>query len=215
MSRSKPTTNYSFPFSDRRILIAYPSYSEIPITPRQIQLRHQACTNQVSQDSLTQQELAELCMKSTISHLPASDQRLDVYRKQSNDPICQQISKYCLEGWPNKNQLDVELKPYWDAQGELTEGNGVLMYGQRMVVPKPLQAETLQKIHEGQQGITRCRLRAKMSVWWRGLSKQLKSYVEKCPECAKDVKPSKEPLIPTSLPAYPWQKVTSMERTIL
>ena len=166
--------------------------------------------NQTSQDSSTQQELAELCMKSTISHLPASDQRLDVYRKaQSNDPICQQISKYCLEGWPNKNQLDAELKPYWDAQGELTEGDGVLMYGQRMVVPKPLQAETLQKIHEGHQGITRCRLRAKMSVWWPGLSKQLKSYVEKCPECARDAKPSKEPLIPTSLPAYPWQKVAT------
>ena len=39
-----------------------------------------------SQDVKTQQELAELCMKSTISHLPASDQRLDAYKKaQVND----------------------------------------------------------------------------------------------------------------------------------
>ena len=37
--------------------------------------------NPTSQDTLTQQDLAELCMMSTISHLPASDKRLDVYKK--------------------------------------------------------------------------------------------------------------------------------------
>ena len=46
-------------------------------------------------------------------------------------------------------------------------------------------------------------------MWWPGLSKQLKSYIEKCPECARDAKTSKEPLIHTSLPAYPWQKVAA------
>ena len=163
-----------------------------------------------SQNAMTQQELAELCMKSTISYLPASDQRLEVYKKaQVNDATCTQILAYCRDGWPNRSQLDSTLKPYWDAQGELTEGDGLLMYEQRIVVPRSLQTETLQKLHEGHQGLTRCRLRAKLSVWWPGLSKQLKSYVENCPQCARDAKPSKEPLIPTSLPAYPWQKVAA------
>ena len=64
-------------------------------------------------------------MTSTTSHLPASDQRLDVYKKaQSNDPTCKQM-KYCQEGWPNKSQLDLHLKPYWEAQSELTEGDGL------------------------------------------------------------------------------------------
>ena len=40
------------------------------------------------------------------------------------------------------------------------------MYGQRMVVPKALQAETLSKLHKGHQGKVRRCLRAKMSVWW-------------------------------------------------
>ena len=124
-----------------------------------------------SQDVLTQQDLAEFCMMSTISHLPASDKLLDIYKKvQSNDPTCKQILKYCHKGWPKKSQLDPALKPYWDAQGELTEGDRLLMYGQRMEVPKSLQTETLQKLHEGHQSITRCRLRAKMSVWWPHLS---------------------------------------------
>ena len=158
----------------------------------------------------TQEELAELCMATTISHLPASDQRLETYRQaQSSDLICQQVLKYCREGWPDKRQIDSALKAYWPAQGELTESNGLLMYGQRMVIPKALQAETLSKLHEGHQGIVRCRLRAKISVWWPGLSKQLASFIERCPECARDTRPGREPLIPTPLPSYPWQKVAT------
>ena len=48
-----------------------------------------------------------------------------------------------------------------------------------------------------------------MSVWWPGLAKQLANFIEKCPECARDSKPTSELLIPTSLPDYPWQKVTA------
>ena len=73
----------------------------------------------------TQEELAELCMEAIISHLPASNQRLETYRQaQSSDPICQQILKYCREGWPDKRQIESALKAYWPAQGELTESNG-------------------------------------------------------------------------------------------
>ena len=158
----------------------------------------------------TQEELAELCMEAIISHLPASNQRLETYRQaQSSDPICQQILKYCREGWPDKRQIESALKAYWSAQGELTESNGLLMYGQRMVIPTALRAETLSKLHEGHQGIVRCRLRAKISVWWPGISKQLTSFIERCPECARDARPAREPLIPTSLPSYPWQKVAA------
>ena len=159
----------------------------------------------------TQEELAELCMEAIISHLPASNQRLETYRQaQSSDPICQQILKYCHKGWPDKRQIESALKAYWPAQGELTESNGLLMYGQRMVIPTALRAETLSKLHEGHQGIVRCRLRAKISVWWPGISKQLTSFIERCSECARDAKPAREPLIPTSLPSYPWQKVAAI-----
>lgn len=163
-----------------------------------------------STDAPTQQDLAQLSMMSTISHLPASDRRLETYKKaQSNDPTCKQILLYCREGWPKKSELDPVFKPYWNEQGELTEGDGLLMYGQRMVVPNSMQAETLQKVHEGHQGTTRYRLRAKTSVWWPGLSQQLKSLIDNCSECTRDAKNTKEPLIPTSLPDYPWQKVAT------
>ena len=63
-----------------------------------------------------------------------------------------------------------------------------------VVVPKALQKETLGKLHSGHQGMVRCCLRAKSSVWWPGLNKQLTDFVHNCPECARMARPKKEPL---------------------
>ena len=126
-------------------------------------------SDQPSADSIALQDLAELCVIAAVSNLPASNPRLETYRKaQSRDPICQKILKYCHEGWPDKREIDPPVGAYWEAQGELTVGNGLLMHRQRIVVPKELQTDTLRKLHEGHQGIVRCRLRARISVWWPG-----------------------------------------------
>ena len=147
-------------------------------------------------------------MRAVVSHLPASNQRLEIYHKaQSEDPQCQLVLQYCHEGWPDVGEIDPSVRTYWDIQGELTVGDGLLMRGQRIVVPKVLQNETLKKLHDGHLGMVRCRQRAKSAVWWPELSKQLTKFVQRCPECAQESKPSKEPLIPTPLPEYPWQQV--------
>ena len=46
-----------------------------------------------------------------------------------------------------------------------------------------------------------------MSVWWPGLSHELENLVKQCPTCARDFTPRRQPMIPTELPDYPWQKV--------
>lgn len=63
------------------------------------------------------------------------------------------------------------------------------------------------KIHEGHQGIERCRSRANRMVWWPGLSKQISDNVHRCKECSKNFQRKVEPLISTKLPEYPWQQV--------
>lgn len=72
-----------------------------------------------------------------------------------------------------------------------------------------MQSETLNKLHKGHQGIERCRLRARMSVWWPRISSQIENFVKNCPYCTRESTPRKEPLMPTALPEYPWQKVGS------
>ena len=97
------------------------------------------------------------------------------------------------------------VRPYWSVRGELSLQGDLLLRGRRTVVPKSLQKETLQKIHSGHQGITKCSLRATSSVWWPGLKQQLEDLIHNCPECRKAVQVLRQPFIPTLLP----QKVAS------
>ena len=123
--------------------------------------------------ALEKQSDAELFIATVISHLPASQPRLQVYQKaQATDPVCSRVIAHCKSEWP-KSCNDPELMPYWSVRGNLTLHDKLLLYGGRIVVPKKLQAETLQKIHTGHQGIVRCRLRATSSVWWPGISKEI------------------------------------------
>ena len=81
------------------------------------------------------------------------------------------------------------------------------MRGSRVVIPAALRLEMLDRIHTGHQGISKCRERARQSLWWPGLSRQLEELVKNCSECRKFTNQRSEPLIPTALPDLPWQRV--------
>ena len=66
--------------------------------------------------------------------------------------------------------MEPELIPYWKARKYLTLKDDLLLYGNRIVIPTPLRKETLEKVHAGHQGIERCQLRVKYSVWWPGVT---------------------------------------------
>ncbi|XP_015779104.1 PREDICTED: uncharacterized protein K02A2.6-like [Acropora digitifera] len=147
---------------------------------------------------------------SVITGLPASDTRLQrIIEAQDEDPVCRQIKTYCSEGWPDKHSVKDAMKPYWSTRGELTVVQNILLKGTRIVIPSSMRLEILDKIHEGHQGIAKCRERAKSSVWWPGLSREIQDLVQQCRTCAlhRDNKP--EPLIATPLPDRPWQIVAT------
>ena len=90
-----------------------------------------------------------------VSMLPATEQRLESYRQaQAQDTICTQVMDYCKSGWPKKQSaIPSSIVPYWTVRNFLTIHNNLLLYNNRIVVPLSLQNETLQKLHEGHQGI--------------------------------------------------------------
>ena len=113
---------------------------------------------------------------STHANLPASEERLKVLQDaQNSDPVCSLVTKYCRSGWPTKHNASDLVRPYWEVREHLTLHKNLLLYNSRIVVPiaTSLQQETLSKLHQGHQGIDRCRQRAKISVWWPGLSAQI------------------------------------------
>ena len=102
-----------------------------------------------------------------------------------------------------------QLNHIFSVAGELSIEKGLLLRGSRIVVPESLRTEILNKIHGAHQGITKCRERARQSVWWPKISKDLEKLVKNCPQCIKHQSQQVEPLIPTQLPSLPWQRVAA------
>lgn len=149
----------------------------------------------------------ELFVEAMIESLPAHKDRLNEYRQnQAKDTICSQLITFCQSGWPSQKPKGPLCK-YWQFQGQLSISDHLLLYGSRIVVPTTMRTETLEKIHRGHQGIQKCRLQAKNSVWWPGISKDINNFVSSCPECKKHAILPREPLISTPLPNYPWKRV--------
>ena len=119
--------------------------------------------------------------------------------------IQKSLHEYCQSSWPEKRALDISITPYWKVRGSITVQGGLLLYNPRIIVPRSLQREILNRIHEGHQGIERCRMHTKTSVWWPGISSQITTLVENCPTCVMENKHRREPLMMTKIPEYPWQ----------
>ena len=124
---------------------------------------------------------------------------------QDEDEVTKKVKEYCLEGWPEKHQLASAVRLYWADRGKLTIVKGILLKSTRLVIPSAMRLEILDRVHEGHQGITKCRERAKQSSWWPGLSKQIQDLIECCRICNEHKKNSTDPLIPTPFPDRPWQ----------
>ena len=83
------------------------------------------------------------------------------------------------------------------------------MYASRIVIIFALRQDVLEKLHEGLQGIVKCRRQAVQSVLWPGLSRNIKELIDNCRVCCQATKNHPEPLIPTLMPECPWQKVAA------
>ncbi|KAG9282090.1 hypothetical protein AMEX_G700 [Astyanax mexicanus] len=151
-------------------------------------------------------------VQAIVSTKPMTGGRLDALRAATQeDTDLTLVRKYILEGWPRTTYcLSPTVCEFHAARSHLTVVDGLLLYGDRIIVPASQRTEVLHKIHEGHQGLTKCRARANMSVWWPGIGRDITMTVEKCKFCQQN-RPTqrKEPLITTPLPEGPWQKIAA------
>ena len=164
-------------------------------------------TTPSSSNNLFQDEV-EAYIQVTMQDLPATEKRLaEIQVHQEQDETCKMVRDFCKRGWPKKAELPDSVKPFYAVSGELVLHHNLLMRGSRLVIPRDLQPGVLRQLHSSHQGISKCRERARQSVWWPGLSKQLEETVRRCSVCTKFQVPRVEPLMPSQLPSLPWQKV--------
>ena len=118
--------------------------------------------------------------------------------------------KHVQEGWPQfMSSTNSLLLPYFEVRAHLSFAESVLVYDQRIVIPRAERLRTLSSIHEGHLGISKCRDRAKESVWWPGLSRDIAEMIQCCLVCQRHQPKVTEPLLPSMFPSRSWERLGS------
>lgn len=114
-------------------------------------------------------------------------------------------------GFPDrKEQLDEDLRVFWLFRDQLSVDNGLILLGSRILVPKSLRPHILEVLHSSHQGQDRTLRRARQTVFWPGMSNNVKQMVERCQPCSERL-PSQqhEPLQQVPRPSRPFESVSA------
>lgn len=75
------------------------------------------------------------------------------------------MTYFIQNGWKEKNN-DEKLRPYFSRRSELSAPEGCILWGSRVVIPKPGREKLLDLLHEGHPGIVRMKNLAMSYLWW-------------------------------------------------
>ena len=115
-------------------------------------------------DELFAEEVEAFTTRVTAS-LHATGMRLqEIQEAQRVDEECSQVRVLCLQGWLAYMPHQPLLHPYWESRGHLSVVDNLLMYDDRLVIPRGMRLQILDCIHTGHLGITKCQSRARTSV---------------------------------------------------
>lgn len=128
------------------------------------------------------------------------------YLVMLDDLALQLLKQTIQEGWPDhQSALPPLVVPYFCIRDELAVTDGLAFRGERLVIPKSLRSQIKKDIHCGHQGIESCLRRAREHVFWPGMNKEVKEWIQTCEACREfEQTPCKETLISHEIPDSPW-----------
>jgi hypothetical protein len=160
--------------------------------------------------TITRKESAHELFDETleVNVINATEERLNQLQSETAaDEVLQLIMEYTQEGWP-ETDVPSSAMPFHSYRHELSFEDGLLFKGSKLIIPKSMQKDMLERIHASHQGIVKSKALARESIFWPGLSSQIEDMIKRCPTCQSTRKNKpKEPLKPQEIPEIPWQKV--------
>lgn len=131
----------------------------------------------------------------------------DIAHSTCKDPVLSKVREFILNGWPH--HIDGEaLRPFFIRRTELSEEQGCVLWGMRVIVPPAHRTKLLSDLHTGHPGICRMKALARSYVWWPHLDSDIEETVQSCGACQSVRKlPAVAPLHCWKWPERVWQRV--------
>lgn len=155
-----------------------------------------------STDQAEEMEDYEVMVVDVLSSLRVEELK----RETLADPVCRRLSEVVTADWPTTfKEVARDLRPFYAMREELTTVDGLLLRGQRFIIPHSLQRYYVQQLHQGHPGLEATRRRARETMFWPTIYSDIEKEVSKCGPC-NALKPHqpKEPLQSHVVPDLPW-----------
>ncbi|CAC5393077.1 unnamed protein product [Mytilus coruscus] len=136
-----------------------------------------------------------------------------ITEETSKDDTLQTLTRLIIDGWPDeKNEVPKEVFEYWNFRDELSNVNGIILKGEKIIIPTSMRKNMLNKLHEGHLGIEKTRKLARDSIFWPGINAQITDFISKCSVCLESRRSNtKEPMAESETPELPWMTVESWD----
>ena len=134
-----------------------------------------------------------------------------VKSESTKDATICALKKLTLEGFPlGKDSLDEETRSFWDARQHLSVAEDVLLYKDRVVIPRSLRPQVISNLHSAHQGVSSMLSRATSTMYWPGMTSDVQSARSTCKPCNRNA-PSQPKLPPTApeLPTTPFEMIVA------
>ena len=114
--------------------------------------------------------------------VPAPLSLEDIQRETRKDCTLSKVYEHLQQG-TDFRKTGTDLQPYRGIADELSIAHGVIIRGQRIVLPKSLHKKVIRTAHEGHQGLVKTKQLLRSRVWFPGLEKKVESYINTCIPC--------------------------------
>ena len=145
-----------------------------------------------------------------ISSLLISDTKFEeIVGETVTDETLQCLIKQIRDGWPeSQRDVDPRMLAYHSYRNELSVVDGMVLKGDRILIPQSMRKNILNILHQGHQGIENVKQRARTSVFWPNIDNQITDIVNRCDLCQEyRNRQAQEPQISHAIPDEPWIKI--------
>ena len=103
-------------------------------------------------------KLPILQVNQITAHARCTQNRIDRLRQSTAKDDTLILLKHTVQhGWPQTiTELPPELHPYWTFREEISTEDGILLKGERIIIPAVDQPDILQQLHHGHLGLQKC-----------------------------------------------------------
>ena len=106
-----------------------------------------------------------------------------IRRETQLDPVLVNLSRAIIENFSN---VYTGIDPFMRYKDDLCLTDDVILFRNRVVIPKTLQAIALQILHSAHQGVTAMGSRARSVMFWPGITNDIAQVRNECQVCNRN-----------------------------